>query len=106
MKVLVIDPVRARVTEGEWDGKSLKPLYDWIKTDIVERTPGPHTIWVDEEGSMKKLPVWFCTLLYPQPLVGVGVLQVKKNSPSKEAIEKTIRWGLLFNPHGPVGGNA
>ena len=113
MKVLLIDPVTATITDREWDGK-LETLYKWMRCDMVVPVKSPLTgvaLWVDEEGLMKadKTPQWFCPNLWPQKIVGAGVVTSvvqKRDVPSelKEKLMKDVRWGLLYNPHGPVAG--
>lgn len=114
MKVLVIDPVTATIREEEWDG-SLELLYKWIRTDIV--TPAPagrgRTLWVDQEGGMKqgRVPQWFIPDVYPTIIIGPGVLSMgikpRSDIPSelKGELEALVKWGLLYNPHGPVAGS-
>lgn len=107
--VLVVDPRTATVTEEVWNG-DIQILYDWIRTDIVQLLRHPATgvqLYVDEEARMKvNQAKWFDPFVYPQPILGVGViLRNSKGYPSKDDLAK-INWGLLFNPHGPMAGRA
>ncbi len=121
MKVIIIDPIQAEVREADWDGE-MEQVYKWIGTSLLDhftlyKDNLAVICWVDDIGLLNpKLPRWYCPLLYTQPIAGVGVLiAVKPESEDSDEerrdvpftadeVQKNIKWGLLFNPHGPGAG--
>lgn len=101
MKVLVIDPVTATITEREWDG-GRKQLQKWIRSaSIVQaRKVGDYTLWVDTV-TREKTPGWYNEKLYPEVVTGVGVVTGEKIPALTDALQH-IRWRLLFDPLGPA----
>lgn len=103
-QVIVIDPLTATVREEEWDG-SLEQLYKWMRCTFVHRTK--EGLWVDEDARMKPHQArWYHPAIYPQQILGVGVLEKSKKSMSVKSLQKEVQWGLLFDPHAPTRGSA
>jgi hypothetical protein len=99
-RVLIIDPVTAKIVEADWEG-DFEQLYKWMRCTYVTPAPSPlGVLWVDEDATMKgPAPKWFLPEVYPLPITGAAVLELNPSvTLTVEEVYKAIKWGLLMGP--------